>query len=88
MVVQHQSKLHCFTAHVNGSLAKLEYSLSGDTVTFISTYVPFRLRGQGIAEQIVDTGLKWARQQGLNISTTCWYVEKFLNGELNHWDRA
>ncbi|WP_439136266.1 GNAT family N-acetyltransferase [Pseudomaricurvus sp.] len=80
--IKHQPDQHCFIAEVNGSLAKLEYDLKDQSVTFTSTYVPFRLRGKGYAEKLVDTGLSWARQQGYAISSTCWYVDKFLTPQM------
>lgn len=80
--IKHQPDQQCFIAEVNGSLAKLEYDLKNQSVTFTSTYVPFRLRGKGYAEELVEAGLTWARQQGYDISTTCWYVDKYLTPDL------
>jgi len=40
--------------------------------------VPFRLRGKGLAEQLVEVGLAWAKEQGYDIKADCWYVAKFL----------
>lgn len=76
--IQHQPEQQCFVVELNGSFAKLEYRLEGDDIVFTSTYVPFRLRGKGYAEQLVAQGLAWANQQGYKITTTCWYVEKYL----------
>jgi predicted GNAT family acetyltransferase len=65
----------------------LEYQLMADTenntrenskIDFSSTYVPFSLRGQGLAEQLVEVGLAWAKEQGYQIEASCWYVKKFL----------
>lgn len=47
-------------------------------VDFYSTYVPEALRGKGLAEQLVRTGLRWAKYQGFGITASCWYVAKFL----------
>jgi predicted GNAT family acetyltransferase len=77
--IVHQPEQQRFIADVDGSLAILDYSLNGESINFTSTYVPFSLRGQGYAEKLVDTGLKWAREQGYNISTSCWYVAKHLS---------
>lgn len=78
--IRHQPEQQRFIAEVGDHLARLEYRLQGQSVTFTSTYVPFGLRGQGYAEQLVETGLNWARQQGYDINTTCWYVAKHLPG--------
>jgi len=62
------------------ALAKLEYEfLDKQTINFTHTYVPFRLRGKGYAEALVQAGLFWARNSNLNIKTDCWYVAKFLD---------
>jgi len=76
--VEHNSALHCFVLESQGQYAKLEYSLQNGGVTFTSTYVPFRLRGKGLAEALVHEGLQWAKDQKLDVSSTCWYVDKFL----------
>lgn len=79
--IKHQPDQQRFIADVEGQLARLEYRLHGQSITFTSTYVPVSLRGQGYAEKLVETGLSWARQQGYDISTTCWYVAKHLPGD-------
>ena len=47
-------------------------------IDFTHTYVPFALRGQGLAERLVEVGLAWAKEQGYQIEASCWYVKKFL----------
>ncbi len=59
--------------------ARLDYALmDNNTIDFTHTFVPFRVRGQGHAEALVEVGLSWAKQQGYEIQASCWYVEKFL----------
>ncbi len=59
--------------------ALLEYTLKdNDVIDFRRTYVPFALRGKGLAEALVQEGLAWARQQGYSITASCSYVQKFL----------
>lgn len=78
--VEHQPQQLRFISVVNGSQAELTYVMSSDysRVDFDHTYVPFRLRGKGVAEVLVETGLAWAREQGYKIDASCWYVQKFL----------
>jgi predicted GNAT family acetyltransferase len=40
--------------------------------------VPEDLRGQGIAEKLVRTGIAWAREQEYEMQAGCWYVRRFL----------
>ncbi len=59
--------------------ARLDYILlDNNTIDFTHTLVPFRARGQGHAEALVEAGLSWAKQQGYTIHASCWYVDKFL----------
>ncbi|QIR15983.1 GNAT family N-acetyltransferase [Shewanella aestuarii] len=74
-IVQHQADLTRFS--VNNE-AILEYHLTGHSVDFHHTFVPPSLRGQGIAEKLVRSGLAWAKAEQLTIKASCSYVQKFL----------
>ncbi len=81
--VEHQPQQRRFIYVVNGSQAELTYVLSSEssennTIDFDHTYVPFRLRGKGVAEALVEAGLGWAREQGYEIDASCWYVHKTI----------
>lgn len=79
MRIVHQPELTRFVAEIEGQQAVLEYRLlAGQRIDFSYTYVPPLLRGRGIAEKLVRTGLAWARQQSLEIQASCWYVRHFL----------
>lgn len=56
----------------------LDYALNGQQIDFTHTHVPFRLRGEGLAEALVEQGLAWAKEQNYEINASCWYVAKFL----------
>ena len=53
---------------------------SHSAIDFTSPYVPPPLRGQRLAEKLVYTGLRWAREQNLELHASCWYVARFLRG--------
>ena len=75
----HQPDQQRFILQANGDEAVLEYRLlPDDGIDFTYTFVPEVLRGQGIAEKLVRTGLAWAREQGYEIQAGCWYVKRFL----------
>ncbi len=79
MQIEHQPRDTRFIAFIDHQQARLEYDLlPRHGINFTFTYVPESLRGQGIAEQLVRTGLAWARQQGFEIEASCWYVRRFL----------
>ena len=75
----HQPEQHRFVVEVDGQEAVLEYHLlPGNGIDFTRTFVPESLRGQGIAEKLVRTGLAWAREQAYEMQASCWYVRRFL----------
>ncbi|MGK2915034.1 MAG: GNAT family N-acetyltransferase [Porticoccaceae bacterium] len=77
--VTHYPERHCFLSRLGDSEAVLDYELTANSgINFHHTYVPEALRGQGIAETLVRTGLAWARQEGMRIEASCWYVQRFL----------
>lgn len=80
-MIEHQPEQQRFSHGSQGDQAVLEYQLNAPRIHFTSTYVPDSMRGQGIAEILVRTGLAWAREQNYEISTSCWYVDKFLTRE-------
>ncbi len=47
-------------------------------IDFCQTYVPPELRGKGLAEALVNSGLAWAKSQGFEVHASCWYVAKFF----------
>lgn len=74
----HDQQQQAFLVDHQGAEARLEYVRHGDAIDFSRTFVPPQLRGQGLAERLVRHGLDWAKQQGLDIHASCWYVQKFL----------
>lgn len=88
MDIKHDSEKQTFFIGLGATSAVLEYRLlpaltgaeGGDEpgVDFTRTYVPSEFRGQGHAEALVKHGLNWAKQQGLKVQASCWYVRRFL----------
>jgi uncharacterized protein len=92
MKIEHQSVNNRFVLTKDEKECILEYKLLAiaenenidnqtteiQRIDFSSTYVPFALRGQGLAEQLVEVGLAWAKEQGFQIEASCWYVKKFI----------
>ncbi|GAL37943.1 hypothetical protein JCM19240_4510 [Vibrio maritimus] len=78
-MIEHQQERQRFVVAKDGHESVLEYKLSGNRINFTRTYVPDVFRGQGIAKQLVDKGLEWARAEQFDIEADCWYVAKFLD---------
>ena len=81
--VRHMPEQNRFVIDYQGAQAVLQYMLSkqstGETaIDFNSTFVPPAFRGKGLAEKLVRTGIKWAKEQGYELHASCWYAAKFI----------
>jgi len=56
----------------------LDYVPSAGRVTFTHTGVPPAYQGQGLAAQLVEAGLQWARAEGLKVTPACSYVHLYI----------
>lgn len=77
--VTHEPDRQRFVSVLEGQESVLEYRLLPDQgIDFTHTFVPKALRGKGIAEKLVRTGIGWAREQGFEMTASCWYVSRIL----------
>ncbi len=76
--VAHRPAEHCFEVAAQGSRAVLEYQERGDVLVFTHTFVPDELRGGGIAAQLTEAALRFARAQGKRVVPACSYVAAYL----------
>jgi len=76
--IQHQTENSRFVLLKDDKECVLDYQLRDNRIDFTHTYVPFALRGQGMAEILVAQGISWAKEQGYDMQASCWYVNKFL----------
>ena len=56
----------------------LAYQLGEGRITFTHTNVPPAYQRQGLAAQLVEVGLNWAKAQGLKVVPACSYVQSYL----------
>lgn len=81
ITVIHQPDDQAFYALVDGKEtdAEMAYSLpSPHVMDFTHTYVPEELRGKGVADELVKTGLNYARNNGYQIIASCPVVSHFV----------
>jgi predicted GNAT family acetyltransferase len=77
--VRHHAALRKFSAIVEGEEAYLLYDPAGDGILdYASTFVPERLRGRGIAGEVVRQALEYAREGGYKIIPSCWFVRGYI----------
>lgn len=79
-IVKHQREGNRgrFFVKADGDEAELEYEISGDVVIAYHTYTPPRLRGRGIAAEMVKALVDMATREGLKIKPLCSYVAKYF----------
>ncbi len=75
--VIHNTEQNSFEVHLDSQIAELKYHLSADTITFTHTGVPSALEGRGIGSFLVSAGLKYARDNNLQVRSMCWFVDKY-----------
>jgi predicted GNAT family acetyltransferase len=84
LIMTRNSSVNRFEVTIQGSLAKVDYRMSGNRMIITHTEVPDTLRGKGIAEQLVAFAVKYARKEGLEVVAECEYANRFLNGRSTH----
>jgi hypothetical protein len=78
-VVTHNANSRRFeTQAADGSLAFLDYTFTGNRITFEHTFVPDNLRGKGVAANLARAALTEARQHHWNVIPRCSYVAGFI----------
>jgi hypothetical protein len=84
--VHHNLEKQRFELHINGHQAMLNYIMMGDLITFTHTGVPSAIEGRGIGSKLVETGLNYARENGLRVRSTCWFVSKYIRHNPEYQD--
>jgi uncharacterized protein len=84
--VNHNLEKQRFELHINGHQAVLNYMLHGNLITFTHTGVPSAIEGRGIGSKLVETGLNYARENGLRVRSTCWFVSKYIRHNPGYQD--
>ncbi len=69
---------HRLVWHREGDEAELVYRRAGDRLFLIHTEVPEALAGHGIAGQLVEAAVDWARRDKLIVIPWCPYARKWL----------
>ncbi len=78
--IKHYPQEQRFVIQWVNEQAELLYSLDlkSQKINFYRTYVPESARGQGLARQLVNAGIQWAKTQGYAMQASCSYVQPFL----------
>ena len=78
LTIEHLPQRHCFQALVDGQRCVVDYELTGSVLTITHTFVPLALEGRGIAGQLTEAVLRYARSQQLKIRPLCSYARAYM----------
>ena len=76
--VTHNPEKHRFEITIDGHMAVLDYILMDDIIIFTHTGVPPEIEGGNVGVKLAQTGLEYARENGLGVKSKCWFVSKYL----------
>lgn len=76
-----------FVAPVAGAEAFIQYRIEGDgTLHLVRTWVPPEARGGGVGALLAEFALDHARQQGSTVTTSCWFIDGFIDDNPRYQD--
>lgn len=67
-----------YELHVDGSMGKIDYRLTGDKLALVHTEVPDELGGRGIGGKLARAALDDAAERGLTVVPYCPFVQAYL----------
>jgi uncharacterized protein len=79
VAIRHEPQSRRFVADVDGATAYITYApIDERTLDFDHTYVPRASRGGGIASQLTQRALEYAREHGYRVVPSCPFVAAYL----------
>lgn len=76
-----------FVAEVAGAEAFIQYRYEGDDILhIIRTWVPPEARGGGVGAILAEFALDHAREEGLAVTTSCWFIDQFIDATPDYQD--
>lgn len=76
--VRDNPELNRFELDVDGDTALAYYRIDNDVMVFTSTQTPPKLRGQGVASELIRNALQFARARGLKVKGDCSFVADYM----------
>ncbi len=77
--VKHDKVAQEFSVQLEDDQAEMTYALPEDKVMdFQHTFVPENFRNQGVANQLIQTGLKYAQENNFKIIASCPAVAAYV----------
>ena len=84
--VIHKHEENRFELSLDGHLAVLDYIMMDNIIIFTHTGVPPAISGHNPGVKLAQTGLEYARENGLGVKSKCWFVSKYLRRHPEYQD--
>lgn len=75
-----------FEIEQDGHVAYLEYTVAGNILALLHTEVPKELRSRGLASELANSALQWARENHMKVDVTCPSVAAYLKRHKEYSD--
>lgn len=69
-----ENKFAFLNEQAGEKLAEITWQQNGSVMVMDHTYVSDKLRGQGVAKQLLDQAASYARENGYKMKAVCSYV--------------
>ena len=76
--IQHNPDQDRFETIIENLLCVIDYQLDGKHLSLTHVVVPKLLEGRGIAGELTQTALDWARSENYRVIPVCPYVQAWL----------
>lgn len=87
MKVTHDASHERFVLEHEGTLSLLQYQRNREGVLhLVRTWVAPEFRGGGFGAALVQAALDYARAEGLKITSSCWFVDAFVEAAPEYED--
>lgn len=78
MPVRHDEAQRRFSSLVEGHEAVLHYTLSGNAMNIVHTFVPPPIEGRGVAAELMHAALDAASHAGWTVHPMCSYALAYM----------
>ncbi|RQP24814.1 GNAT family N-acetyltransferase [Piscinibacter terrae] len=77
-IIKHDTERSRFETTVDGQLCVADYRLVDKVMVMTHTFVPPPLEGRGIAAEMVEAAMDYARKNDLKVDPRCSYVAVYM----------
>ncbi|PRY05692.1 hypothetical protein CLV24_1299 [Pontibacter ummariensis] len=85
--VKHDQEYQQFTVDLGTQNAELAYAKpSSDVLNFTHTFVPAPARGKGLANELIEAGLNFARENNFQVIASCPVVARYIREHDTYQD--